>query len=318
MGDIIRQKTLKNSVGCSGTGLHTGAKVAMSLRPGEPDSGIVFKRTDVSGAGAVIAAHIRNVTGSRLCTTLTNEGGVTVSTVEHLMAALAGCGIDNAEIEINGPEVPIMDGSAAPFVFLIECAGIVEQEAPRRMILVRKRVSVEEGGNQASLTPGRGFSVGFEIDFPSPAVRQQEFFFDLVDGAFKSELSRARTFGFEDDVAEMRSAGLIRGGSLDNAIVVGGEGVLNEDGLRYADEFVRHKVLDCIGDLYLAGALLLGHFRGARSGHKLNHRVLRALFADAQAWSYVTVADGAEPEVMPAAEPEDGTELMPPSVAASA
>ena len=318
MGDVIQQRTLKNSVGCRGTGLHTGAKVAMTLRPGKPGSGIVFKRTDVSGARAVVAAHIDNVTESRLCTTLKNGGDITVSTVEHLMAALAGCGIDNAEIEINGPEVPIMDGSAAPFVFLIECAGIVEQAALRRMIMVRKRVSVEEGGNQASLTPGRGFSVGFEIDFPSPAVRQQEFFIDLVDGAFKAELSRARTFGFAHDVAKMRSAGLIRGGSLDNAIVVSGEGVLNQDGLRYADEFVRHKVLDCIGDLYLAGAPLIGHFRGARSGHKLNHRLLRALFADSQAWSYVTLGAGAEPEARPAGEPQDETGVPPPSVAASA
>lgn len=287
MGQIIRQKTLKNAIGCSGVGLHTGAKVAMTLTPADENTGIVFKRTDISGGQATIKADWRNVTDSQLCTALTNGDGVTVSTTEHLLAALAGAGIDNAIVEINGPEVPIMDGSAAPFVFLIECAGMVEQASAREAIIVRKRVAVSGGDKQASLAPGFGFTVGFEIDFDSAAVRQQELHFDLVEGAFKSDLARARTFGFEHEVSAMRAHGLLRGGSLDNAVIVSGDKVLNESGLRYTDEFVRHKVLDCIGDLYLAGAPLVGHFRGSRSGHKMNHQLLETLFADPNAWARV-------------------------------
>jgi UDP-3-O-[3-hydroxymyristoyl] N-acetylglucosamine deacetylase len=312
MGQIIRQKTLKNAIGCSGIGLHTGAKVTMTLTPADEDTGIVFKRTDISGGQATIAADWRNVTDSQLCTAIGNDDGVTISTIEHLMAALAGAGIDNAVVEINGPEVPIMDGSAAPFVFLIECAGSTEQAAARQAFLVKKRVVVSSGDKQASLSPGLGFTVGFDIDFDSPAVRQQELEFDLVDGAFKSDLARARTFGFEHEVSAMRAHGLLRGGSLDNAVIVSGAKVLNESGLRYTDEFVRHKVLDCIGDLYLAGAPLIGHFRGSRSGHKMNHQLLAALFADPNAWARTPLdSDLLRGQVRPAAALMASTGLKP-------
>lgn len=284
MGQTIRQKTLKNAIGCSGIGLHTGAKVAMTLMPAEENSGIQFKRTDISGGQATIGADWRNVSESQLCTALGNGAGVSIFTIEHLMAALAGAGIDNALIELNGPEVPIMDGSSAPFVFLIECAGTAEQAAAREAIVVKKRVTVRTDDKLASLSPGNGFSIGFDIDFDSAAVRQQELHFDLTGGSFKSDIARARTFGFEHEVSAMRAHGLLRGGSLDNAVIVSGSRILNDSGLRYADEFVRHKVLDSIGDLYLAGAPLIGHFRGSRSGHRMNHQVLEALFADSAAW----------------------------------
>ena len=318
MGDVIQQRTLKNAIGCCGTGLHTGDTVAMTLRPGEPNTGIVFIRTDIPGAQSPIAASWKNISPSHLSTTLKNDRGTVVGTVEHLLAAFAGCRIDNAVIEINGPEVPIMDGSAAPFVFLIECAGITEQAAARRMIRVHKPISVDKKNGRVSLSPGTGFSIEFAIDFPNPMIARQEYYFAHVDGAFKTDLARARTFGFEHEVVEMRTAGLLRGGSLDNAIVVSGEKVLNEGGLRYGDEFVRHKVLDCFGDLYLAGAPLLGHVQGVRSGHKLNHLLLRALFADADAWSYVDARsnDGFNGTKRPRLA--NGVVLKPPPIAASA
>lgn len=312
MGQIIHQKTLKNAIGCSGIGLHTGAKVSMTLLPADENTGIVFKRTDISGGQATIAADWRNVTDTHLCTAIGNDEGVTISTIEHLMAALAGAGVSNVVVEINGPEVPIMDGSSAPFVFLIECAGTVEQAAAREAILVKKRVVISAGDKQASLSPGFGFTVGFDIDFDSPAVRQQELQFDLVDGAFKNDLARARTFGFEHEVSAMRAHGLLRGGSLDNAVIVSGAKVLNESGLRYTDEFVRHKVLDCIGDLYLAGAPLIGHFHGSRSGHKMNHELLEALFADPTAWARVPLdSDLLKPQARPAAAMMASTGLRP-------
>ena len=317
MGDCPKQVTLRNAIGCRGIGLHTGSKVTMTIGPGEPDTGIVFMRSDFSGSRAKIPASWRNVADSQLCTTLTNGEGVSVSTVEHLMAALVGSGIDNAVIEINGPEIPIMDGSAAPFVFLIECAGIQEQSAPRRAIKIHKHVMVRENGSSASLTPGNGFSIGFQIDFPSPAVAQQELVIDNIDRSFKTELSRARTFGFEREVTEMRAAGMLRGGSLDNAVIVGGAGVLNVDGLRYRDEFVRHKMLDSIGDLYLAGNAFIGHFQGARSGHRLNHRLLQELLSDSDAWSYVTPEPATHSGLRAGAEPEDFTEHEPVSIAAT-
>ncbi|MEE8516231.1 MAG: UDP-3-O-acyl-N-acetylglucosamine deacetylase [Alphaproteobacteria bacterium] len=317
MVNFLKQITLRNAIDCRGTGLHTGSKVTMTIGPGEVDSGIVFIRSDLSGSQAKIPASWRNVADSQLCTTLTNDEGVSVSTVEHLMAALVGSGIDNAVIEINGPEIPIMDGSAAPFVFLIECAGIQEQSALRRAIKIRKHVMVRENGSSASLTPGNGFSIGFQIDFPSPAVAQQELRIDNIERAFKTELSRARTFGFEREVTEMRAAGMLRGGSLDNAIIVGGDGVLNVDGLRYRDEFVRHKILDSIGDLYLAGNPIIGHFQGERSGHRLNNRLLHKLLSDPDAWSYVTLGSAAHSGLRAGAASEDFIEVEPVSIAAT-
>ena len=253
----IYQRTLKSSMSCTGIGLHSGTRVTLTLRPGQPDTGILFRRVDLPGA-PVIMAHWSTVSDTRLNTCVGDPRGAGVRTIEHLMAALAGMRVDNALIEIDGPEVPVMDGSAAPFLFLMECAGIIEQAAPRRTITVLKKVAVVDGDKMAVLTPGRGFSVHFEIDFPSAAIAHQECRVHLGGGAFKSEIARARTFGFLHEVEALRSAGLARGGSLENAVVMSGDRVMNEEGLRYEDECVRHKVLDAIGDLYLAGGQLVG------------------------------------------------------------
>jgi UDP-3-O-[3-hydroxymyristoyl] N-acetylglucosamine deacetylase len=288
---IALQKTLKSAIHCRGIALHSGARVAMTLHPSAPDTGIVFRRTD--RAGAEIKADWRSAVEQALCTRLDNGEGLSVATIEHLMAALAGLEIDNALIEIDGPEVPVMDGSAAPFVFLIECAGIVEQDAPRRAIKVLKPITVGEDGKTASLTPDAGLSMSFAIDFASGAISRQDITIAVDPESFKSDLSRARTFGFLHEVDQMRAAGLARGGSLDNAVVVSGDTILNEGGLRYSDEFVRHKLLDSLGDLYLAGAPFIGHFRGVRSGHALNRQLLEALFADPTAWCETTLSRGA-------------------------
>jgi UDP-3-O-[3-hydroxymyristoyl] N-acetylglucosamine deacetylase len=288
-----RQKTLKSSIHCSGIGLHGGSKISMTLHPADVDTGIVFRRSDIRGRNAIVPARYENVHDTRLCTALVNDAGVNVGTVEHLMAALAGCEIDNAEIVLSGGEVPIMDGSAEPFVFLIECAGIVEQRAARRAIQVIKPIVAHIGDSVARLTPSNGFSVKLAIDFDNPAIGEQALELGIDPKAFKSEISRARTFGFLEDVEALRKAGLALGGSLDNAVVVSGDRILNDGGLRYQDEFVRHKALDCIGDLYLAGAPLLGQFSGHRVGHSINNLILRALFADADAWTYTTL-DGDE------------------------
>lgn len=297
MSSYAFQKTLKNAIGCSGVGLHTGAKVSMMICPAKPDTGIRFKRTDIPGGQAVIPGVWDYVVESKLCSTLANGDGVEIKTIEHLMAAFAGLGIDNALVEINGPEVPIMDGSAAPFVFLIECAGVLEQAMPKTAIKVLKPVTVRDGNSTVTLVPGEGFSVAFDIEFDSPLVASQDHFVHFVNGSFKSEISSARTFGFEHEVAAMRANGLLRGGSLDNAVVVSGEKVLNDSGLRYDDEFVRHKILDSVGDLYLAGAPIIGHFHGSRSGHAMNHRLLAALFADPEAWTKVPMPKVAAQEI---------------------
>ncbi len=285
---VLRQRTLKTSIGCMGVGLHSGARVNMMLHPADVGTGITFRRTDIAGRGAIVPALWSNVGDTRMNTCLKNDQGVLIGTVEHLLSALAGAGIDNCRIDINGPEVPVMDGSAAPFLFLIECAGVVEQAAPRRAIRVLKTVAVEEAGKLAMLSPSPVFSLQFEIDFQVKAIARQELFVTLSRGTFKSEISRARTFGFEQEITSLRAAGLALGGSLDNAVVIDATGnkILNDDGLRYGDEFVRHKILDAVGDLYLAGAPILGRFHGVRSGHALNNRLLRALFADPSAWMY--------------------------------
>jgi len=285
---IAQQKTLKAAIHCRGVALHSGKRVGMTLHPAAPDTGIVFRRSD--RAGAEIKACWRNVVEQPLCTRLDDGEGLSVATVEHLMAALCGLEIDNVVIELDGPEVPVMDGSAAPFVFLIECAGIAEQDAPRRAIKVLKPVTVGEDGRSAALSPDDGFAMSFAIDFASDAISRQDITIAVDPESFKSDISRARTFGFLHEVDQMRAAGLARGGSLDNAVVISGDQVLNREGLRYVDEFVRHKVLDALGDLYLAGAPIIGQFHGVRSGHALNRRLLEALFADADAWCFTTVA----------------------------
>ena len=284
----IEQGTLRSAIGCAGTGLHGGQKISMTLHPAAPNTGIVFRRTDARGA--LIPATWKHVVDTRLCSVIANADGVRVGTIEHLMAALAGAGIDNLRIDIDGPEVPAMDGSSAPFTAMIERAGIARQGIARRAIQVLKPIAVAEGAARAELEPADLFTVSCEIDFDNPAVNRQARTVTLMNGAFKSELCRARTFGFEHEVEQLRKMGLAKGGSLENAIVIGRDRILNEDGLRYDDEFVRHKILDCVGDLYLAGGPILGHFRGHRSGHALNHKVLTALFADPSAWRAVPLA----------------------------
>ena len=292
MGDngIIQQQTLASAVSSRGVGLHSGEHVMMTLGPAMPGTGIVFRRVD---AGADIPALWTNSVNAALCTMLSNGEGLEIKTVEHLMAAFAGCGIDNAVVELDGPEVPAMDGSAAPFVALIDRAGIVRQEMPRRAIKVLKPITVVAGGGTAVLLPEHGFSMSFDIAFDNPLIRAQDMTVTFEPGAFRSELSRARSFGMLEDVERLRAAGLALGGSLDNAIVISGNRVLNRGGLRYPDEFVRHKMLDALGDLYLAGAPLIGHFHGSRSGHAHTRRLLAALFADPAAWCATTLADTA-------------------------
>ena len=295
-GDSGYQQTLKNAIHCSGIGLHSGAKISMTLNPGAANSGIVFRRRDLGGKPVVRACYA-TAQETPLCTTVA-EGPVKVATIEHLMSALAACGVDNAEIDLDGPEVPIMDGSAAPFVFLVECAGIETQPAPRRAIRILKTIAIDDGARHASLAPSRSFWIDFEIDFDSEVIARQAWSGGINRQQFKSDLARARTFGFLQEVDHLRRNGLARGGSLDNAVVIDGNGVMNEGGLRFDDEFVRHKVLDSIGDLYLAGAPILGRFSGHKTGHATNLRLLRAVFADDSAWCWV---DLARPDIMPGA-----------------
>jgi UDP-3-O-[3-hydroxymyristoyl] N-acetylglucosamine deacetylase len=308
-GNGPRQHTLKAPVHCTGIGLHSGANVAMSLFPAPPDHGIVFRRTDIHDRDANVPALWHQVIETNHCTVLGNEAGTTVSTVEHLMATLAGLGVDNALVTLDGPEVPIMDGSAAPFVFLLECAGLAEQNAPRRAIRIRQPVLVVDNGRVAAASPSDSFSISVEIDFEATIVARQECFFRVADGTFKAEIARARTFGFMHEVDELRAAGLARGGSLENAVMVADDQILNEGGLRYDNEFVRHKVLDCIGDMYLAGSPILGHIHGVRSGHAFNNRLLRAIFADPENWELVEMPEAT-------AEAADAEELILPAALA--
>ncbi len=294
-GVYVFQKTLKESISCSGTGLHSGLKLSLTLRPAEPNMGMVFRRTDLSGRGATIHARWDNVVDSRLCTTIGNADGVTIGTVEHLVAALAGAGVDNVLVEVSGPEVPVMDGSAEPFSFLIECAGTVEQDEPRKAIQILQPVSVGDVNKSAALMPSSGRSFSFEIDFDNSVIGRQQLQVELVNGTFRRELARARTFGFAHEVAQMRSMGLARGGSLENAVVISDDQILNDDGLRFDDEFVRHKLLDSIGDIYLAGYPVIGHFHGFKSGHALNNALLHKMFAQPDTWRLVTLDGAVEP-----------------------
>ncbi len=277
--ESLYQHTVAAEVSCVGVSLHSGDMVNMVIRPSQPHSGIVFVRTDVA-ANAVVPATYDAVVETTLGTTIANKYGVSVSTVEHLMAALWGAGIDNARIELNGPEVPIMDGSSEPFVFLLECAGRVQQRALRRVVEVLREVTVTEGASIATLTPHDGFALDVEIAFNHPLIATQKARYDFANTSFKQMLSRARTFGFAQDVEKMRSMGLALGGSLHNAIVIGENDIVNEGGLRYADEFVRHKALDCVGDYFLAGAVIQGAVTTIRPGHGINNKLLRTLFSD--------------------------------------
>lgn len=285
---MIRQRTLKNSIKATGIGLHTGQKVYLTLRPAPVNTGIVFRRVDLEPV-VEIQAHAHNVADTTLSTNLAKDG-VRIATVEHLLSAMAGLGIDNAYVDLSAEEVPIMDGSAAPFVFLIQSAGLAEQDAPKQFIRIKKEVKVEHEGKSASFKPFDGFKVGFKIDFDHPAFegRNMESCLDFSSTSFVKEVSRARTFGFMSDYEYLRSQNLALGGSFDNAIVVDDYRILNEDGLRYDDEFVKHKVLDAVGDLYLLGKSLIGEFYGDKSGHYLNNRLLRELLATEDAWEVVT------------------------------
>jgi UDP-3-O-[3-hydroxymyristoyl] N-acetylglucosamine deacetylase len=291
---MIRQRTLKNVIRATGVGLHTGEKVLLTLRPAAADTGIVFRRVDLDPP-ADIRACAQNVGDTRLSTTLVS-GGARISTVEHLLSAFAGLGIDNAYVDVSAPEVPIMDGSAGPFVFLIQSAGVEEQNAPKRFVRIKKPVVVEDGDKRAMFEPFDGFKVSFAIEFDHPAFKDktQEATVDFSSTSFVKEVSRARTFGFLRDIEMLRSRRLALGGSMDNAIVVDDYRVLNEDGLRYEDEFVKHKILDAIGDLYLLGHSLIGAFKGFKSGHALNNRLLKELMAQPDAWEEVTFDDAAE------------------------
>lgn len=288
---MIKQRTLKNVIRATGVGLHTGEKIYLTLKPAPVDTGVVFRRVDLDPVAEIVALA-ENVGDTRLSTTLVQDG-VRVSTVEHLLSAMAGLGIDNAYVELSAAEVPIMDGSAGPFVFLIQSAGIEVQEAPKRFIRIKKPVEVRDGDKWARFEPFEGFKVTFSIDFDHPVFqhRSKEATVDFSTTSFVREVSRARTFGFTRDIEALRERNLALGGSMDNAIVVDDYRILNDDGLRYEDEFVKHKVLDAIGDLYLLGRSLIGAFNGHKSGHALNNTLLRTLMADESAWELVTFED---------------------------
>jgi UDP-3-O-[3-hydroxymyristoyl] N-acetylglucosamine deacetylase len=285
---VMRQRTLRNPIRATGVGLHTGEKVYLSLKPAPINAGIVFRRVDLDPV-VEIKASAENVGDTTLSTTLV-KGDVRVSTVEHLLSAMAGLGIDNAYVELSASEVPIMDGSAGPFVFLLQSAGIEEQDATKHFIRIKKEVTVQHGDKVASFLPFEGFKVSFDIDFNHPvfADRKVDASIDFSTTSFVKEISRARTFGFMHEIEYLRSKGLARGGSVENAIVVDEYRILNEDGLRYDDEFVKHKILDAIGDLYLLGNTLIGEFKASKSGHALNNAVLRELIRQEDAWEVVT------------------------------
>jgi UDP-3-O-[3-hydroxymyristoyl] N-acetylglucosamine deacetylase len=290
---MIRQRTLKNPIRATGVGLHTGEKIYLTLRPAPLDTGIVFQRVDLPEPVA-IRARPENVGETRLSTTLMRDH-VRICTVEHLLSAFAGLGIDNAVVDVSAAEIPIMDGSAGPFVFLIQSAGIEEQDAPKRFVRIRRSVEVKDGDKWARFEPFDGFKVSFDIEFDHPVFKDhtQRAVMDFSTTSFVKEVSRARTFGFLRDLELLRERRLALGGRLDNAVVVDDYRILNEDGLRYEDEFVKHKILDAIGDLYLLGASLIGAFSARKSGHALNNRLLTALLADREAWEIVTF-EGAE------------------------
>lgn len=285
---MIRQRTLRNSIRATGVGLHTGKKVYLTLRPAPVNTGIVFRRVDLDPVVEILASA-ENVSDTQLSTTL-SVNDTSVSTVEHLLSALAGLGIDNVYVDMSAGEVPIMDGSAGPFVFLIQSAGIEEQLAAKQFIRILREVTVSDGDKTATFLPKNGFKVSFTIDFDHPAFKERSACAEIDFGStsFVREVSRARTFGFMREFEYLRAQGLALGGSMDNAIVIDDYRVLNEDGLRYEDEFVRHKVLDAIGDLYLLGKSLIGEFKAYKSGHALNNQLLRELIAHPDAWELVT------------------------------
>ncbi|MFL2568890.1 MAG: UDP-3-O-acyl-N-acetylglucosamine deacetylase [Gammaproteobacteria bacterium] len=290
---MLKQRTLSSKIRASGVGLHTGKKISLTLKPAPSNSGIVFKRTDIESAP--IKASLENVFDTRLSTSLSNNE-IKISTVEHLLSALAGIGIDNAIIELDGPEVPIMDGSARPFVFMIQSAGIQEQSAAKKFIKIKKTIEVKQGEKWAKIEPFDGFKVAFTIDFDHPAFSEtsQSSEIDFSSVSYLSQVSRARTFGFAKDIELLRKNNLALGGSVNNAIVIDDYKVVNEEGVRFQDEFVKHKILDAIGDLYLLGHGLIGSFSAYKSGHHLNNLLLRELINNVHAWEEVTIDNDSE------------------------
>ncbi len=282
----INQQTLSNSILITGVGLHSGINVSMKLLPADEDFGIKFYRTDLK-SNNIVEALWSNVSNTQLSTTISNTFGTSISTIEHLMSALSGLHIDNLKIEIDGPEVPIMDGSSKDFVNLIDSTPLKIFNKKRKIIKVKKNIKLKNNDSYVELRPNRQFSIDFEIDFPSKLISKQSCQLQLINGNYKSDIASARTFGFEKDVHELRSNGLALGGSLDNAVVVGEDEILNKEGLRFKDEFVRHKILDSIGDLYLAGAPIQGYFFGNKSGHYLNNQLLKSLFSDQNNYEYI-------------------------------
>lgn len=298
---MIRQRTPKKVIQATGVGLHSGEKVLLTLRPAPVNTGIIFRRVDLSPVVEIPASY-EYVGDTMLCTTL-NHNNVKIATVEHLLSALAGLGIDNAYIDVNGPELPIMDGSAAPFVFLIQSAGIREQSALKKYIRILKPIRVEDNGKYVQFLPHNGYKISFTIDFDHPVFneRPQTVSFDFSGTSYVKQVCRARTFGFLSDYEKLREYDLAKGGSLDNAIVVDNYRILNEDGLRFDSEFVTHKVLDAIGDLYLLGSSLIGAFEGYKSGHELNNKLLRELMVRQDAWQYTSFDS---PEHLPVMQPD--------------
>lgn len=294
---MLKQRTLKQAVSATGVGLHNGEKVLMTLKPAAIDTGIVFRRTDLPGAPEIQATP-EAVHDTRLCSAL-EQNGARVSTVEHLMSALAGLGVDNVVVEVSASEIPIMDGSSGPFVYLLQSAGVAEQAAPKKFIRIKKTVEVKEADKWVKFEPYHGFKMDFTIDFAHPVFENsgKTVSIDFADNAYINEISRARTFGFMHEVEYLRANGLARGGSLDNAIVLDEYRVLNAEGLRYQDEFAKHKALDAIGDLYMLGHPILGAFTAYKSGHALNNQLLRALLADSEAWEYAVFENIADAPV---------------------
>jgi UDP-3-O-[3-hydroxymyristoyl] N-acetylglucosamine deacetylase len=278
---MIKQRTLDHAIRCSGIGLHSGRKIELILNPAEVDTGIIFVRSDLN---VEIKGHVSSVIDTKLCTTIGHDKA-SVATVEHIMSALSGLGIDNARIEVDGAEVPVMDGSASPFMFLIQCAGIVDQSKPKKVLRIKKRVTIEDGDKSCSLYPASGFRVSYLLDYPHPLLSNCKVSFDFSRQGYAREVSRARTFGFIHEVEALQKSGLALGGSMDNAVVLDKYGVLNEGGLRYTDECARHKVLDTVGDLFLAGYPIVGAFEGEKSGHAMNCQLVEALLADESAWA---------------------------------
>jgi len=300
MSTSVSQHTLRNSFTVVGVGVHSGAPAALTVRPAPACTGIMFVRTDVQGKNNIIPARWNNVVDTRLCTVLGNKAGVTVSTVEHLLSAFAALGVDNAICEIDGPEIPIMDGSAANFVAAIDKAGLSRQSEHRRVLRIKKTVSYQEGEKEVFLSPADQQYFGFEISFDNPVIGRQKYTHQLKEDAYRADIASARTFGFLHEVEALRKMGLARGGSLDNAIVVDGDKVLNPGGLRFKNEFVRHKILDAIGDIYLMGLQMIGHYHGVRAGHAMNNKILHVLFSQPDAFEIVELGAAAPRRIVPA------------------